>query len=437
MTSDTTTATGERPVLKTRLRLWMAVAVIVSTVAMGIVGYALAGTLAPSHVANVDLLVLPNEQGLIDEALVRTFESVLDAEAFAADVQRISTDPNVEQLTPDEVASSIVTTRSPTSSLIEVQVTRSDPETAVAIADAIAPAVDQLLTVGGIEASALYQQVFPEPLVQEKTALPRALAAGIGAVVGFLMGVTAVLLWSVRRPVVMTSQQVEELAGYPIISRLPRRIGRWRRSQLNTLDPLAAAVGQVRDTGVTSKGGVVAVVAPEVDASVSFTMEFASLLAQTGEGRVFLLDGDFRRAELTRRLEADDLPGWDQLDLADGTEVEAEVLDSLRPLPSTGDAESSWPSPFLVPASRGDAQDDRASVERLRLVLETLSGAGVVVVACPTVPGDVPAVPAIAAASAVLIVARLGVTAPDDMTLVGELVASLSDAPSGVVVIEA
>ena len=416
----------------------MAVAVLASTLAMAVAGYAVAKTLAPSNVATIDLLVLPNEQGLIDEALVRTFESVLSAEAFAAEVGRQATTADVGELTSTEVASSISTSRSPTSSLIEVRVVRPDPESATAIAELIGPTVDELLTVGGIEASAFYQQVFPEPLVQEESALSSKLAAAIGGVVGFLLGLTAVLLWSVRQPVVTTTENIGELAGYPVVARLPRQSGRWRQGRTNVLDPLAAAVAQVRDTGVTGKGGVVAVVSPVAEAAMSFAVDFASLLAQSGDGRVLLVDGDYRSASLTSRLDLEGHQGWDQIDFSNGLPEGAlgELLETLPSIPSSVSDGSGWSRPLAVPVGKREADEDRSTVEQLALVLDALSAAGVLVVACPPVPGDVPAAPAIIAASAVLIVAPLGITAPDDMRLLGELVASLSDAPAGVVVVE-
>jgi capsular polysaccharide biosynthesis protein len=436
MTTTDSSATGEPVVLRVRLRPWMAVAVLASTLAMAVAGYGLAKGLAPSHVASVDLLVLPNDRGAVDEALVRTFESILTADAFAAEIKDSSSGPEVDRLTAPQVAQAITTRRSPTSSLIEVQVSRPDPESALAIAERISPAVDELLTVGGAEATEVYRQVFAEPLLREQAVLSARLAAAIGGFLGFLLGVVGVLLWSLRRPVVTSAEHIRELSGYPVIARLPDRSSWWRRGQPNILDPLAAAVEQVRDTGVTSAGGVVAVVSPEADASVTFAIEFASLLAQTGDRPVYLVDGNYRTADLTRRLDADGRGSWNRLDLSDETAEAVLSDDALQTFsPVAAGAEGS--EPYLVPAARLDAQQDRDTIEQLRHLLAALSSAGVVVVACPPVPGDVPAAPAILAASAVLIVARSRATAPDDVELVGEMVASLSDAPAGVVVIGA
>ncbi len=430
-------ATGDPVALRIRLKPWMAVAVLASTLAMGAAGYLLAKGLSPSHVASVDLLVLPNERGAVDEALVRTFESILTADAFAAEIKDTATDPLVQNLTSAEVAESIATTRSPTSSLIEVQVTRPNPPSARAIAVMISPTVDTLLTVGGVEASSFYQQVFPEPLLSERRALSATLATAIGGFFGFLLGSLGVVLWTARRPVVTSTEHIHELTGYPVIARLPDPSSWWRRRRPNLLDPLAAAVEQVRDTGVTTKGGVVAVVSPEASGAVTFAIEFAALLAEEGGSPVYLVDGNYRDAELTGRLRADQEPGWDRFELdetAAGPSLPDEVLRSFPLVPSdeagTEDAQA-----LLVPVARLDVEHDRHTVERLRDVLDALSATGVVIVACPPVPGDVPAAPAIRAASAVLIVARPGHTAPDDMELVGEMVASLSDAPAGVVVV--
>mgnify|MGYP001823627772 FL=1 len=438
MTLDTASAPAEPVALRVRVQPWMAVAVIVATFAMAVVGYGLAKGLPPSHVASVELLVLPNERGAVDEALVRTFESILGADAFAAEIKESAASGEIADLTAAEVAASITTTRSPTSSVIKVVVTRPDESSALAVARMISPTVDELLTVEGISASAFYRQVFPEPLVQERAAVSAFLAAAIGGFLGFVLGVLGVLVWSLQRPVVTSLEDIQELAGYPVIARLPSEANWWRRRQPNILDPLAAAVAQVRETGVTSEGGVVAVVSPEADTGATFAVEFATLLAQGSDRPVFLVDGNYRTAELTGRMGADDVEGWDRLVLSNGATtngLSAEILGAFPPIPSEAAGTAAGPQPVLVPVSRLGAEQDRSTVAQLSDVLDALAAAGTVVVACPPVPGDVPAAPAITAASAVLIVARTGITSTDDMGLVGEMVASLSEAPAGVVVV--
>ena len=315
----------------------MAVAVLIATLAMAVAGYGLAKSLPASQVASVDLLVLPNQQGSVDEALVRTFENLLAADVFAARIQESATIAEVQQLTAAEVAASISTARSPTSSLIEVVVTRPDESTALAIAQMISPTVDEVLTVGGVNASEFYQQIFPEPFVREQASISASLTTAIGGFLGFLVGILGVLVWSLRRPVVTTVADIEDLSGYPIIARLPARTAWWRRQQPNILDPLAAAVSQVQSTGLTSEGGVVAVVSPEVETGARFAIEFSALLAQGSDHPVFLVDGDYRRAELTGRLGADHVEGWDRLELTNGptvTGLSAEVLGSFPPVSS-------------------------------------------------------------------------------------------------------
>lgn len=433
MNSSSQPATGTPVSLRIRLRPWMAVTVLTATLAGALVGYGLARRLAPSHVASVDLLVLPNERGVVDEALVRTFESVLRADAFAAEVTERGTEPTVQALTSSQVAASISTSRSPTSSLIEVRVTRPDPESALAIAEIIGPTVDELLTAGGTEAGAFYRQVFPEPLVRERAALSTSIAAAIGAFLGFVLGVAGVILWSVRRPVVSTVEELQELAGYPVIARLPDRTSWWRGRRLNRLDPLAAVVEQVRDTGLIERGGVVAVVSPETDLSVTFSTELASVLAETCARSVYLVDANFRSADLTRRLGGQDRNGWDRL------EPERCSVDSVeaqfQPLVPDASAHEDQVRPLFVPVARHGPEHDRVIVDQFVRVLDRLRTEGVAVVSCPPVPGDVPAAPAIIGASVVLMVARPGVTSPDEMSLVGEMVAALSDAPAGVVVV--
>ncbi len=231
-----------------------------------------------------------------------------------------------------EVAASISTTRSPTSSLIQVAVTRPNAETAVAIAEMIRPTVDDLLTVGGVDASTFYQQVFPQPFVQEQAPISSSLAVAIGGFLGLLIGILGVLVWSLRRPVVTTFADIEDLVGYPIIAGLPSQAAWWRRQQPNTFDPLAAAVVQVQATGLVSDGGVVAVVSPDAEWGARFAIDFSALLAQGSDHPVFLVDGDYRRADLTARLGADHVEGWDRLELTNGATVTglgAEVLGSI------------------------------------------------------------------------------------------------------------
>ena len=274
--------------------------------------------------------------------------------------------------------------------------------------------------------------------MQERAAISAFLAAAIGGFLGFLLGVLGVLVWSLRRPVVTSLEDIQELAGYPVIARLPDQANWWRRQQPNILDPLAAAVAQVRETGVTGDGGVVAVVSPEADTGATFAVEFATLLAQGSDRPVFLVDGNYRTAELTGRMGADEVEGWDRLVLSNGATTNGlspEILAAFPPVPSESAGTAAGPQPVLVPVSRLGAEEDRSTVAQLRDVLDALAAAGTVVVACPPVPGDVPAAPAITAASAVLIVARTGITSTDDMGLVGEMVASLSEAPAGVVVV--
>lgn len=439
MRADDSTAQTAPVALRVRVQPWMAVAVIVAILAMAVVGYGLATSLPASQVASVDLLVLPNERLAVDEALVRTFENLLGADAFAAKIQESATLPEVQSLTAAEVAASISTTRSPTSSLIQVAVTRPDAETAVAIAEMIRPTVDDLLTVGGVSASTFYQQVFPEPFVQEQAPISSSLAVAIGGFLGLLIGILGVLVWSLRRPVVTTFADIQDLSGYPIIARLPSRAAWWRRQQPNTLDPLAAAVVQVQTTGLVSDGGVVAVVSPDAEWGARFAIDFSALLAQGSDHPVFLVDGDYRRATLTARLGADHVEGWNRLELADGATVAGlggEVLGSFPPVSSElSDVGDGGRQATFVPVARLDAGQDRTTVVQLGRVLEALAASGTVVVVCPPVPGDVPAAPAITAASAVLIVARIGTTTPDEIGLVGEMVASLSRAPAGVVVV--
>ena len=437
MTVDASAAQSEPVALRVRVRPWMAVAVLIATLAMAVAGYGLAKSLPASQVASVDLLVLPNQQGSVDEALVRTFENLLAADVFAARIQESATIAEVQQLTAAEVAASISTARSPTSSLIEVVVTRPDESTALAIAQMISPTVDEVLTVGGVNASEFYQQIFPEPFVREQASISASLTTAIGGFLGFLVGILGVLVWSLRRPVVTTVADIEDLSGYPIIARLPARTAWWRRQQPNILDPLAAAVSQVQSTGLTSEGGVVAVVSPEVETGARFAIEFSALLAQGSDHPVFLVDGDYRRAELTGRLGADHVEGWDRLELTNGptvTGLSAEVLGSFPPVSSELSGDGGAQATF-VPVARLDVAQDRITVTQLGRVLDVLASSGVAVVVCPPVPGDVPAAPAIAAASAVLIVAGIGTTSPDEIGLVGEMVAALSSAPAGVVVV--
>ena len=438
MSTEVAPTALEPVTLRIRLQPWMAAVVLVATIAFGFLGYLTAESRPPSQVASIDLLVLPNTQGDIDEALVRTFQSTLRADSFAAEVNKSANGTEASGLSGAEIAASITTRRSPTSSLIKVQVTRPDSESATAIAELITPTMNRLLTAGGADASTIYRQVFPEPIVREVPASSSSLAVVLGGFLGFVLGVLGVLTWSSRHPVLRTIGDVQEISGYPVIARLPSQARWWRRHHPNRLDPLVAAVEQVRETGLMERGGVVAVVSPEADSLTTFSIEFASLLAQAGKRRVFLVDGDYRRADLTHHLDAADQGGWDRLNLdaLEDAGLSDEMFESLLPVTSpfsgiAGDAQA-----LFVPVGQLGVEQDAAMLDQLSSVLHIFAAEGVVVVACPPIPGDVPAAPTFASASATLIVTRLGVTSPTDLELAGEMVAALSEAPAGVVVID-
>ncbi len=384
---------------------------------MGAAGYGLAQGLPPSHVASVELLVLPNESGAVDEALVRTFESILSADAFAAEIKESPTaDPQVADLTATEVAASITTTRSPTSSVIKVVVTRPDPASARAIASHDQPDGRRAPhRRRGSARPAFYRQVFPEPLLSERRAVPASLAAAIGGFLGFVLGVAR------RRAMDGAAAGRHVDRAHSGALRLPGH-----RSTARAVQLVATPAAQhPRPAGRSGRPGRGIPGSPSrAVSSPSYRPRPIRRSPSPSSSPPCWPRG--RSARLSRRRELPDrrahrssacgrVSGMGptrpvQLD-DHGGPLSPSILECLpaRTVRRRRDRRTLSPCWCRCPDSTARTTGHRRpTAGRTRCA----GAAGVVIVACPPVPGDVPAAPAIPAASAVLIVARTGSRRP-------------------------
>lgn len=260
-----------------------------------------------------------------------------------------------------------------------------------------------------------------------------SIAAGIFA--GLVLGIGGAFLSQALDPTLRREAQLRRLYRLPILTRVPREVGRRARVPLapRRMSPMGAEAYRTLRATVSrdhtkGEGQVILVTGPSAGEGKSTTaVNLASSLALT-DNEVILIEGDLRRPSLGPALEVKPSKGGVVSVLLENTNLSSALASSptygtnLRVL-LADQAGSGWVADlFSIPAA--DA-----------MIKEARQLADFVVIDSPPLNEVVDALPLARQADDVLIVVRLGTTRLDRLNQLAELLAESGITPIGIAVI--
>ena len=406
-------------------RLLVAAVVVVCLLVAGLVSVLLPTSYTSTtvfYVASPQTAASPQDsyQGAqLSSERVKSYTELLTGERVATDASALLGGSP----TPDEVQAAVSADAVSETVVLNLGVTESTPEDAQLVARAVGLAFTRL--VGSIEATG---QPVNRPIVTTETVLAptlptepsgpgRTVLLALGLLAGLVLGIGAALLRRSLRRVVESPEAFGAALGAPVVGLLP---GDRRRPRAPALlaDPVPGRTGReaqrrrARAEAVRRMRTAVAALAPERRCLVltgvaggqrttTTALDLAVVLAAAGED-VLLVDADLRDPALAALLSLDGSLGL------------AEVLEGSA-TPEV--AIQRWaPGGIDVLAAGGPMGRPTELQSRADPVLERLRARyDRVVIDAPAATAAADAVDLAARADAVLVVARRGVAAPEDV----------------------
>jgi receptor protein-tyrosine kinase len=303
-------------------------------------GYALTQVITPQYTSTSRLFVsaaAPDAAGaydasLLSESRIASYSEILTSQALAT---RVITDLRLD-MTPAELAKKISVATVPGTVILDITVTDTSPSRARRIAVGVDTAfvgqVASLETSPGATTAPIKVTVLQPPLVNPSAISPVVPEiVGIGAAIGLLAGFLLALVRHRMDHTVKNGQDVARAAGADLLG-IVRRDKRLKGQGVAVDDersPSAEAFRAIRlnlqHRDAARRPKVIVVSSPGArEGKTTLALNLAAVLGR-GEARVLLIEADFRRPTLARRLDLSG-PGLAQV-LSGGIEP----TDAIRP----------------------------------------------------------------------------------------------------------
>ncbi len=440
-TSTTAVAAYEEPARQEetrrslRLTRTQVLIVVASALIVGAVAGALAAVQVPQYQTSRSVIVLSGGNPNDNEVLTLALESIIKSKGLAAEIKRRGDLPQ----SIDEISGMVSTKRSPEAAFMDVVVTNPDREVSEQVSAQVIPAlrgifdeaqedtpVDQRIS------GAIFKEVFPKPL-QSTTNTSVPFAVVFGLLLGGIVPAAFFAVRNLRRPVVVTAQDVTDAIDLPILAKVPALRARGASPQ----DSVAGVVAAVERLSLNdSVHRLVLVGTGEGEDRAEMALALSCVIARSFGQPVALIDADMDNGVLSGLLHATDVAGLSEC-LAGQLDADAALLPlSDANLPPTLDGLQA-PAGMVKFLSVG--VDTSRNVLRMRTtfhrVLEGLAGRYVVVVNGPRLPGPVPTSQLLSLADATLMVVTEGETSLSDARSAGDTLRSFSSGASGVIVL--
>ena len=409
-----------RQFLSTMRRRWKLVLVVFL---LGVAGAgAITATTTQLYSSTARLFV-----GTSAGAKVDVYAGALFSSERAASYAELGKDPAVLQrvidkldlgVTPAELSPHITITAVPSSVILEVAATSSNPYVAQSIAQAQAEEVQSLIVSlekpasGGAESpitaslpgKATYNATAVSPLV--------AINLAVGALLGLLIGICAAVLRDLLDTSIRTAEEVQSVTGRPVmatvpfdssVSKTPLLKEQFSHTERAEAFRVLRTNFQFVDLDGKAQVFVVSSALPS-EGKTNTAINLAITMAQAGRS-VLLMDCDFRKPEVSKLLELENVVGV--LTILVG---KASLEDCVQPHESGIDFLGTGPQP-PNPAEVLETQVMRELIATVRGSYDVI-----IIDAPPLLPVTDPAILA-SEVDGVLLVARYGKTTHDQLRL--------------------
>lgn len=418
-----------------RLTRFQVVVVLVCAVVTAVVAVVVVSAQPPVYNTTRSVLVLSGSNPNDNDVLSRALESLASSKGMAAEIKRRGD----LDLSIDEIAGMISTRRSPESPYMDVVVSSPDREQSEAVSAQVIPAMRGVFDRNQSEIPAeqripgpIFQEIFAKPL-QSTSTFPWWFAALFGALLGGLLPYLIFLYRNLRRPVVVSAQDVTEVIDLPILVKVPALAGRGGNPQ----DAVAGVIAAVERLTLNEPIHRLVLVGSDNDFDRSvLSLALACVIARSFGQPVALVDADLESGTLTGLVDADDAAGLSECLAGQVSPDRAMVALTGSQIPDVLDGIA---APDGMVRFLGAGLDRSRNVVRMRStfyrVLEGMAGRYVVIINGPKVPGPVPTSQLLALADATLMVVTEGQTNLTDARSAGDTLRSFSSGPAGVVVL--
>ncbi len=418
-----------------RLTRTQTIIVVACSLIVGALAGALAATTAPVYKTSRSVIVLSGGNPNDNEVLTRALESILKSKGLAAEMKRRGDLPQ----SIDSIAAMISTKRSPEAAFMDVIVSNPDREVSEQVSAQVIPALTGIFEQAQQDTpvdqridGAVFKEVFPKPL-QTTSTFPVGFAVIFGLLLGALIPAAFFTVRNLRRPVVVTAQDVTDALDLPILAKVPALRARGASAQ----DSVAGVVAAVERLSLNdSVHRLVLVGTGDGEDRAEMALALSCVIARSFGQPVALIDADLDNGVLSGLLHASDVAGLSEC-LAGQLDADAALLPlSDANLPPTLDGLQA-PAGMVKFLSVG--VDTSRNILRMRTtfhrVLEGLAGRYVVVVNGPRLPGPVPTSQLLSLADATLMMVTEGETSLSDARSAGDTLRSFSSGASGVIVL--
>ena len=291
----------------TLLRRWSPT-LIASAALAGVVAFFVGSTVAPTYTADATALVGPintDESTLgASQDLVQTYGSLVTSDSVVDYViQQLDL-----QVPPGEVRASISARAESVTRILTITAVADDPQLAADIANTVADGLDQLASEGQVRpegAVSLISRAQPNP-DSAQPYIPMIVV--LAAAAGLVTGLAAVLLIDYFGDTVSSREDLQRLAGAPILGSItPRRLFRRRsRPLVVEAEPASSAALAYRLMAgtVTAEGAarplrsLIVLGAEGQEGSGEVAANLAAVLVRAGQ-RVRLVDANDEDHEVT------------------------------------------------------------------------------------------------------------------------------------------
>lgn len=325
------------------------IVIVAATLIGGLLALGLSLLTTPTYQARIQFYVTVAAGDGAASAYQGSLGAQQRVESYAAlvkstDITQQVVDAAQADLTASEVAAETTATADDRTVLLNVAVTNSDPQRALQLAqgfgEVLPEAINRLETPdGGGPALAKLTVVNPPALPTSPVAPNAGQNVAIGLVLGLILGVGSVLLINAMDRRIKSKDQVEEIAGKPVVGSIPFRKAEDKEKGAEHLvpfreghSPAAEAFRRLRTNlqflNVDSPPSVIVLTSSVAKEGKSETAINISLALAESGNRVLLIEADLRRPLVVTYMSMPDKVGL--TNILSGQAEFADVMQETR-----------------------------------------------------------------------------------------------------------